>query len=195
MVRYTHMTEVSGPNDLSRELAIAKRLYQVVIKETADAGGVNAETAIASVSRMAGMYLLLSFGFDLSAKQPGEILLSESANQKGPELIRIVSRVLGAAKVTISADEFGKEVPEKNKPHLSLKESEQRLSAGFADIAKELSADQETMARASAVTAGLLITDTQEVLDPTIGLTIAAYGFVEGAKTVPFYDTHHQDRA
>lgn len=182
----TYMNVENVPNDLSRELEIGKKLYLVVTAAATDENGVHAETAIASASHMAGMFLLLSFNFNLEEMKVGQVVLSENANERGPELLQILSRVLSATNVKINTDDLGKDIPEDNKPHLSVLESEKRLSVLFTEVANELSADNETMARAAAIAAGMLITDTQAVLDSTLGFSIAAYGFIEGAKTVPF---------
>jgi hypothetical protein len=51
---------------------------------------VHSETAIAAAARMAGTMMFRSFGFDTNKVAPGSVMLSNEANEEGPELLNVV---------------------------------------------------------------------------------------------------------
>src|SRR5262244_3171907 len=56
--------------------------------------GVHPATIVAASARMAGIYLFRSFGFEVREVPPGQIVLSEEANEQAPLLIQIAAGIL-----------------------------------------------------------------------------------------------------
>ena len=75
---------------------------ELIAAKIADGRAVHSETAIAVCARLSGSLLLRSFNFELEAWEPGAALLSEEANQKGPELINTMLGFLLVAGLQIS---------------------------------------------------------------------------------------------
>lgn len=55
---------------------------------------IHPATAISTSARLSGSFLFRSFGFNTSNLNPGSLLLSEQANEKGMQLINIVGAYL-----------------------------------------------------------------------------------------------------
>ena len=73
------------------QIDAAQEFANTVVAELRTDKGVHAETAVASVARMAGTFLFRSFGFQLPDVEPGGVVLSEQANEAGPRLIQILA--------------------------------------------------------------------------------------------------------
>ena len=65
----------------------ANEYYGLILGRLADERGVHAETAISAAARMAGTFMLRSFGLPLEGMEPGSAVLSEAANDRGPLLL------------------------------------------------------------------------------------------------------------
>jgi len=72
----------------------AGEMLEVFAARLGQNGTLHSETVIAAAARMAGTMLFRSFGFDTSKMLPGAAVLSNEANQKGPELLNIVGGML-----------------------------------------------------------------------------------------------------
>ncbi|KXK00426.1 MAG: hypothetical protein UZ17_ACD001002182 [Acidobacteria bacterium OLB17] len=147
--------------------------------------GVHIETAIAATARMAGTFLFRSFGFQLADAEPGSAVLSDRANEKGPMLIDIVGQKLTAANLVPGPGTLEMEPGEEHRPHLSFLESQQKLEPSYDAIRRRWGLSLEDGAKAAAEAVGSLIVQGSQVLDPGIAFNIAAFGFVEGSKTLP----------
>jgi hypothetical protein len=162
---------------------------QEFVHTTADAlstnQGVHAETAVAGLARMAGTFLFRSFGFPLSEIQPGQVVLSEVANEKGPVLIDILGSALTQIGVALDEGKLGDESSAKSQPNQSFLETQRLLEPRFIAIQKRYGLAQQEAAEACAVATALLIQDCSQVLDPNDAFNLAIYGFIEGAKTAP----------
>lgn len=168
-----------------QQVDAAHAYVSVTIDTFADEKGVHAETAIAGLARMAGTFLFRSFNFPLEDITPGQPVLSEQANEKGPGLINILAAVLGGGGFSIDGSAIEQESGEEHEPLLDFLETQSRLEAPLAEISVSHGLDFQQAAEAAAAATALLIGQTSQVLDPTIGFNIAAYGFVEGSKTCP----------
>jgi hypothetical protein len=142
---------------------------------------VHAETAIASTARMAGASLFRTFGLPSAGISPGTPVLSDIANEKGPELVEVLEAGLQGLGMNIGAPPANSEAA----PQLTFLETEARLAPPLQAIARQHDLDDEDLARACALATALLIYKTREVLAPEVGLGLAVYGFVEGTKTMP----------
>jgi len=147
--------------------------------------GIHPGTVIAATARMAGTYLFRSFRLDLPGVQPGQVVLSDKANAKGPTLLEITGRLLGRMGIIIERSRAGQPVDPKDQPTLSFLDTQRPLERAFSTIRARYGFDDEQTAYAVAAATSLLIQHCIKVLDPHAGFSIAALGFVEGTKTAP----------
>lgn len=147
--------------------------------------GVHSETAIAAAARMAGTFLFRSFNFPLKDVKPGTAVLSDAANDSGPILIQALGAGLNALRVTLDSTKLRGNVPNENRPQISVNETQSRVETQFRKVSADLNLTPEQSAQACALAAARLIHRSSAVLDPHIGFSVAAYGFVEGSKTAP----------
>jgi hypothetical protein len=148
--------------------------------------GVHPPTVIAGSARMAGTYLFRSFGLKLSGVLPGQVVLSEEANEKAPLLAQIAGSILARVGVRIAnSPPEGLQQDPKAKPMLEFLASQRALEAAYAPIQRKFNFTDEQTAQAVAVATALLIRHCAKVLDPNLAFGIAVSGFIEGSKTVP----------
>lgn len=147
--------------------------------------GVHAETAVAAVARMAGTYLFRSFGLPMGDIQPGQVVLSNKANEQGPALIEILGGVLTQLGVSLDEKNLGGETDADNQPNQSFLETQRLLEPRFITIQEQYDLSHREAAEACAVATALLIEDCSQVLEPNVAFNIAIYGFIEGTKTAP----------
>jgi len=147
--------------------------------------GVHAETAVAGAARMAGTFLFRSFGLKLKGVAPGSVVLSEEANEKGPQLLPVLLAVLTHLGVELDRERLKIEPGPQHGPLLPFLETQRRIEPPCERIRKRLHLPLAEAATAAAATAALVIRRTVDELDPHVAFHVAAYGFVEGAKTAP----------
>jgi len=167
------------------QLRAADSYVDIVVKSLRTDKGVHSETAIAAAARMAGTFLFRSFDFPLKDVKPGSAVLSDAANDRGPLLLQTLGAGLSALKVNLDSSKLSANVPNENQPQLSVSETQSRVEAQFRDVSENLNLTPEQSAHACALAAARLIHMTSTALDPHIGFSVAAYGFVEGSKTAP----------
>jgi hypothetical protein len=166
------------------EVGAGRELRTHILARLADERGVHAETAVSAAARMAGSFLLRSFDLPIATLEPGAPLLSDMVNDEGPALVEILVLALDEMKIPIdrarasAANQGGVAL-------LTVLQVQERLEVGCTAIAKTHGLDYRGAARAAAFAAAFLVQATKDVLDPSTAFGIAAYGFVEGAKTVP----------
>jgi hypothetical protein len=151
-----------------------------------DQGGTfPAETVIGSVARVAGSFLLRSFGLPLEGLKPGSVVLSDQADQQGPRLVQILGSVLQSVGVKLenpklsAAQATGRERKEASLQEQGLLESQ------FAAIRDKYGLSDGEAADSAVVATAVLIKNCASLLDPHVGFSLAVCGFIEGAKTAP----------
>jgi|SRR5215471_21415063 len=164
--------------ECGRALAIA------CVKAMTVGDSVNLPAMLAGCSRMSGSYLLRSFGLDLSAIPPGQVVLSPAAGEKTSMLLRFCASMLQTLGTTVtgaptSLDEQRKE------PKQGFLEAQRTLEPVFGLLMRQYALDNEQMAKAAALATGALIHQVAKRMDPVVGFGYAAYGFTEGVRTVP----------
>ena len=147
--------------------------------------GVHAETAVAGVARMAGTYLFRSFDLPMGDIQPGQVVLSDIANEQGPALIEILGGALTQIGVSLNEEELNGETNAEGQPRQNFLETQVLLEPRFKAIQEQYGLSLQEAAEACAVATALLIEDCFQVLDPNVAFNIAIYGFIEGTKTAP----------
>jgi len=145
--------------------------------------GVHPETAIASSSRLAGSILLRSFDFRLEEYETGDVLLSEEANEKGPELVNILGSMLANFNVALDKSEIGIEKGEE--PKLSYIESMDIFQNEVLSILESNKLNYEDGAHAIAMATAFIVKECSRNIKAEVGFNAAAYGFIEGSKTIP----------
>lgn len=161
----------------------ARQFVGLVIELLADDKGVHAETAVAGAARLAGTFLFRSFGFELPDAKPGQVVLSEQANDHGPRLVGIVATSLES--VGIVAGEPAEISYEGSEPRLSLLATQRLLEPAFNEERERSGISFMQAADAAALATAILIHECREVLDPRKAFGLAVYSIIEGSKTVP----------
>lgn len=148
--------------------------------------GLHAETAVAGAARMAGTFLFRSFGFDVKGLPAGTPVLSDKANEDGPALVEVLGMTLERVGVHLDGERVQAALnDDQHSPQLTFLETQQKLEPRYALIRERWSLSLQDAAAAAATAAALVIRHTAHVLDPHLAFGIAAFGLVEGAKTVP----------
>jgi hypothetical protein len=179
------MNEPQWTPPTKAQLAAADQFINVITSALTSDRGVHAETAIAGAARMAGTFLFRSFNFQLNDVAPGTAVFSDAANDRGPLLLQTLGTALISLGFTEPQFAFGGKIPEESKPLLSVIETQTLLEASLHEISEKHGLTLEEAAHACAIVAARLIQICTNVLEPRIAFAVAAYGFVEGSKTMP----------
>jgi hypothetical protein len=167
------------------QIDVAKEFANATVKALQTDRGVHAETAIGGTARMAGTFLFRSFGFPLKDIEPGQPILSEQANERGPRLVEVLSEILARLGVELDSARLEGEPGPANQPQMGFLETQKLLEPRFAEIRARHGLSEQEAAEAGAVATAFLMHQCSQVLDPHVAFGIAVYGFIEGAKTVP----------
>jgi hypothetical protein len=168
------------------QITAASKTVEAIVRLLKNDRGVHAETAIAAAARLAGTFLFRSFKLPTAGIEPGSPVLSEQANEQGPALVQTFAYGLAAEGIDPQALQSASlDIPEQNQPLLTVVQTQEKLEAEVrAIVAGQGLADPEA-AHACALAAARLVKMTVQVLDPRTAFAVAAYGFVEGSKTMP----------
>jgi hypothetical protein len=147
--------------------------------------GVHAETAVAGLARMAGTFLFRGFDFPLNEVQPGQVVLSGTANAEGPRLVELMGGVLAHLGVTLDDEKMGGTPELEHMPSRDFLETQKLLEPAFLEIKERHELSMNEAADAGAVATALMIQQCAQALDPHVAFGLAVYGFIEGAKTAP----------
>jgi hypothetical protein len=151
-----------------------------------DQGGTfPAETVIGSVARMAGSFLLRSFGLPLAGIEPGAVVLSERANEQGPRLVQVLAAVLQGIGVTLDDTRLAGAQSAAKGQRESFLQTQETLERQFTEIRDQYGLTDAESADSAAAAVAVLIKNCAQLLDPHVGFGLAVYGFIEGAKTAP----------
>jgi hypothetical protein len=147
---------------------------------------VHPETAVASAARLAGCLLLRSYGIVPEGARPGTAILSNEANEGVPKLIGIVSAMLKQFRMPLDQGKIGGEASMRgDPPELTVLESLALLQEDALRIAQENKLPLLDAASAAAIATGFIVKECAKDIGPDTGFNVAAYGFIEGCKTVP----------
>ena len=188
------MSDLHWKSPTPHQLAAANAYVDIVVREFRTDAGVHAETAIAAAARMAGTFLFRSFNFPLKDVNPGSPVLSDAANDHGPLLVQTLGAGLDNLKVTLDRSRLQSGVSAENEPHVSVIETQSRIESQFRSVSARFLLSAEDSAHACALAAARLIQLSSGALDPHVGFSVAAYGFVEGSKTAPIAIAEEKER-
>lgn len=147
--------------------------------------GLNIPSAISGCARLAGTSLFRSFDLGPIAAKPGEPVLSAAAEDATAMLIRVCAGAL---------HDLGRSAPEspppglldeRNRPRLAFLETQRVLDPVLAPMRLRHGLDHRQAGVAAAIAAAILVNGFAEHFDPALGFGVAAYGFTEGARTMP----------
>ena len=144
---------------------------------------VHSATAIITSARLSGAFLFKSFGLNIEDAKPGTAVLSQQANEEGPELINVIGAVLSNLGVTI--DNAKMESAEIQKSELEFLQSLEATQTKANGIMKKYGFKEKEMAIACAMSTAFIIQQCQNDVNVESGFNTAVYGLIEGSKTVP----------
>jgi hypothetical protein len=164
----------------------AGQLVDLVADRLGSGRAVHPETAIATSARLAGSLLLRSFNLNLQGAEPGTVILSEEANEQGPQLIGILGAFLRHLGVSLDAKSLeGRSNSRGREPELSVLQSVSLLQDAALSAASEWGLELNQSAQAAALATAFIVKECANNIGAEVGFNIATYGFIEGAKTVP----------
>ncbi len=120
---------------------------------------VHSATAIATSARLSGSFLFKSFELKIDDAEPGTAILSQEANEQGPELINVIGAVLSNMGVTVDNDKM--ESAEIQKTELDFLESLSATQAKAHGIMNKHKLNQKEMAVACAMSTAFIIQQCQ----------------------------------
>ena len=179
------MTTTQWTQPTKAQGAAAGRIVEVIVSTLRTEKGTHAETAIAAAARMAGTFLFRGLGLAVEGLAPGSPVLSDAANEHGPLLVQTFGVGLVGEGIDPSKIKPDLHIPEQNQPLLSVTQTQEKLEPALRAIAARHRLDDAQAAHACALAAAKLVRMTVAVLEPRTGFAVAAYGFIEGAKTMP----------
>lgn len=172
------------PNIEQKHFDAAGAMAEVFTTKLGANRAVHAPTAIAAGARMAGTMLFRSFGVDTSTMLPGSAVLSEQANEQGPELINILGNMLTHYGMPLDKAKL-ETAGQGEEPELSVNAMQELLERDLTAIRERFGLDLVGGAHACALTTAWLVKECAPQIGAEAGFNIAVFGFIEGSKTVP----------
>lgn len=161
----------------------AKELVELIAAELGENRAIHPATAISSCALLSGSFMFRSFNLQLKDVSPGNVVLSEEANEKWPVLMNIVRWMLDIHGIGIDDEKLNEMSAEKS--NLKFLDTLNLLQSKAAAIMSENNLDFEQMAYSGAIATSFLIKECQHDLAVEIGFNTAVFGFIEGCKTYP----------
>jgi hypothetical protein len=161
----------------------AQEIIELIATELGKNRAVHSSTAISSCARLSGSFMFRSFNLQMKSASPGNVVLSEKANEKGPVLVNILGSILGNLDINIDKKKLH-EIP-MAQSNLNFLDTLNLLQNKAAAIMIQNKLDFEQMAYSCAMATAFLIKECQHDLVIESGFNTAVYGFIEGSKTFP----------
>jgi hypothetical protein len=150
------------------QIGAAEQFADATFDQFETAEGIHPETAVVAAARMAGSFLLRSFGFE-----------------QGRRLLEILGGVLVHGGVGLDREKLAQGPDPERQPELDFVASQTALEDAFSAVRARKKLSLRESAEAAAAATAFLIQQFAEELDPSTAFAIAVQGFIEGAKTVP----------
>ena len=165
---------------------LAGQLVDLVAEALGSGRAVHPETAVACSARLAGSLLLRSFNLNIEKVEPGTVVLSNEANEQGPQLISILGAMLENFGVSLDTKKLdGKPKVRGRDPELSVMESLLLLQDKALSCVSRSGLNLVEASQAAAIATAFIVKECARDIGGEVGFNIAAYGFIEGSKTVP----------
>jgi hypothetical protein len=147
---------------------------------------VHPETAIACAARLAGSLLYRSFTLNVHGLRPGDVCLSHEAYEEGPGLVNSLLALLQHFEFPFKPAQLdGTSPPRGGAPHLSVLESLALLQEDAMRIVRTSGMGTKEAAGTCAMATAFIVKECARDIGADVAFNIAAFGFVEGSKTVP----------
>jgi len=156
----------------------AQKIFELIATELGKNRAVHPATAISSCARLSGSFMFRSFNLQLANVSPGNVVLSEEANEKGPILINFTGWMLNNLGINIDGKEFNKS--SMTESNLSFLDTLKLLQNKAAEIMSQSKLDYEQMAYSCAMATAFVIKECQNDLEVQSGFNTATYSFIEG---------------
>lgn len=166
----------------AQEIA-SKELVELIATELGENRAIHPATAIKSCALLSGSFMFQSFNLQLKDVYPGNVVLSEEANEKWPVLMNIVRWMLDSHGINIDEEKLNEMSKEESK--LNFLDTLNLLQSKAAAIMNENNLSFEQMAYSGAIATSFIIRECRNDLAVEIGLNTAVFGFIEGCKTYP----------
>lgn len=161
-------------------------IVELIANKIGSGRAIHPETAISSAARLAGSLLLRSFNLNISSIEPGTILLSNEANEKGPLLVATMATFLSKRGFSLDNSLLGGEQSKRGaEPNLTILQALSTFQEDALQIIKRNGLSLEEAAHSAALATGFIVKECAANTGAEIGFNVAAYGFIEGCKTVP----------
>jgi hypothetical protein len=168
-----------------RHFEAGREMVDILAAKLGKNRAVHSETVISAGARMAGTMLFRSFGLDTTKMSPGSAILSEEANEKGPELVNIVASMLHHYGLSLDQEMLRKASGRGEAPRFTVTEIQELFEEDFTRVRVKHALDLIGGARACALAVAFLVRECAPSIGLEVGFNTAAYGLIEGCKTVP----------
>lgn len=164
----------------------AGSLVDLIASHVGNNRAIHPETAISASAWLAGSLLLRSFKLNLDNLDPGAIVLSHEANEKGPMLVNLLAGWLSASNVQVDHQKLnGQQEIRGEPPHVDILSALSQLQTKAMEIGKHHHLDLEQTAQAGALATAFIVKECAPQIGAETGFSLAISGFIEGSKTVP----------
>ena len=143
---------------------------------------LNIADAISTCARLAGSLLFRSFNFQIKDAKPGSVMLSESANIKGPDLVNITYTVLQNFGITIDNQKMNSGSGEETR--INYLDAINLVQNQALEIMNKYNLSYEQLAHSTAIATAFIIQQSPNIPAET-GFGKAIYHYIEGSKTFP----------
>lgn len=165
---------------------LAGQLVDLVASSLGAGRAVHPETAVACSARLAGSLLLRSFNLNIETVEPGTVVLSNEANEQGPQLINILGAMVARFGVPLDAKKLhGQPNARGRDPELTVLQSLQLLQDKALELVSRSQLSLVEASHAAAIATAFIVKECAKDISGEVGFNIAAYGFIEGSKTAP----------
>src|SRR5262245_34209088 len=165
---------------------LSGQLVDLVADNLGAGRAVHPETAVACSARLAGSLLFRSFNLNIEDVKPGTVVLSNEANEQGPQLVNILGAMVEHFGVTIDAKKLQRQPNARGRdPELSVLQSLQLLQDKALELVSESGLSLVEASHAAAIATAFIVKECARDISGEEGFNIAAYGFIEGSKTMP----------
>jgi hypothetical protein len=170
---------------VERQNKAAGAFVDMIASGLGNGRAVDSATAIICSARIAGNLLFQSFGFNMKELTPGTVILSEEANEQGPELINILAASLHHHQIPLNEATLSQQQIKPEEFKLDALETLGLFQKTAQNIARENNLNFKEAAQSAAMATSFIVRECAANIGAETGYKIAIYGFVEGSKTVP----------
>ena len=166
--------------------AATGQLVDLIAAKIGNNRAIQPETAIATCARLAGSLMLRSFNFQLSNLKEGSVILSAEANEKTQLLAQVLGGFLSKVGLTLDQSKLGGAEQQRGQPpNLNTIASLSLIQSDALKICTLNGLSMEQAAYSAAVATAFIVKECAPQIGVETGFNVAAFGFVEGCKTVP----------